>query len=103
MFILIILSVTIVGCTKSGPVVASFTKANYGPAEINVPVTFINTSTGDVKDCVWDFGDGTSKVTKGKVKEVTHTYTSTLRRTVTLTVSNKKYSDETFMTLDVIH
>ena len=61
----------------------------FGNSPLNV--YFANTSSGDVLNCKWDFGDGYTSTTNDPI----HTYTQAGQYTVTLAVSNGKkwYTD----------
>jgi PKD repeat protein len=56
----------------------------------SLEVTFINQSTGDLTDRLWDFGDGNTNSTRDYI---THTYTAPGTYTVSLTVSGPLGSD----------
>lgn len=76
------------GVTVTAPsVVASFTiSQSYNT------VTFTNTSTGNINECYWDFGDGLHSYETNPV----HTYYSPATYNVTLYVSNQyQYSSVT--------
>jgi len=54
-------------------------------------VTFTNTSTGNINECYWDFGDGNHSYEQNPV----HTYYSPATYTVTLYASNQYQYDHT--------
>jgi PKD repeat protein len=77
------------GVTVSAPsVVASFTTSqSYNT------ITFTNTSTGNINECYWTFGDGRSSYEESP----THTYWSPATYNVTLYASNQ-YQYDTYTT-----
>ena len=77
------------GVTVSAPsVVASFTTSqSYNT------ITFTNTSTGNINECYWDFGDGNHSYEQNPI----HTYWSPATYTVTLYASNQ-YQYDTYTT-----
>jgi len=60
---------------------------NY--AEINVPVTFTDTTVNDPTSWLWDFGDGNTSTLQNPV----HTYDTAGSYTVTMTATNECGSD----------
>jgi gliding motility-associated-like protein len=60
----------------------SFANTNYGILSIDDPITFNNTSTGDILTYLWSFGDGNTSTDKDPI----HTYVAEGTYEVTLTV-----------------
>lgn len=69
------------------PPVANFTFSPANPT-VGQPVSFTDTSSGNVTSWFWDFGDRTTSTTKNP----THAYTSAGNYTVTLTASGESGS-----------
>jgi PKD repeat protein len=78
------LSLLMTSCQKEMPAPVVSFEMTISKGGIPLEVTFINTSTGDQAEYLWDFGDGTSSTDENPV----HTFTSTIGKdfAVNLTV-----------------
>ncbi|MEQ8677991.1 MAG: PKD domain-containing protein, partial [Aggregatilineales bacterium] len=72
--------------------VASFTINGLSSDRIPMTVTFNNTTSGEVDDYLWDFGDGTTSDSTESL--ITHEYTAAGTYTIKLTASNESGSTE---------